>query len=369
MAAMVRLLEQTDPTVEEVYRRKNEAEEARQREYLSSVKIQAWYRGERSRAYIRHLNKCATIIQKMWRGFIGRGLTRILIKNSVLIMKINYYNRKATYIQKMWRGFYVRKYVFNYYSRKRYLEALQIKNEIVRSELEEYSEMQEQERRRKAEKEQKERREQLARKNHYLISTEVIPGVFNSPFLPYPTDTEYLLRSVRPLMHEKKKKTDKPFDPTCKSYDLPRPRVLPPLSSKPQGPFRDPSDVQQQRYKPFQPSLRVATSFTSLEDARQKMKDQEWVTRLNDNIFEPFSRRDVKYDPLLHTRSRYGHLPYGFRYFREEFQDKHVSPQERERIIQSNIRLEQREKSFKTLVPPIPIFDKLNDTYSQGQVF
>ncbi|XP_062581254.1 spermatogenesis-associated protein 17-like isoform X2 [Saccostrea cucullata] len=352
MAAMVRLLEQTDPTVEEVYRRKNEAEEARQREYLSSVKIQAWYRGERSRAYIRHLNKCATIIQKMWRGFIGRGLTRILIKNSVLIMKINYYNRKATYIQKMWRGFYVRKYVFNYYSRKRYLEALQIKNEIVRSELEEYSEMQEQERRRKAEKEQKERREQLARKNHYLISTEVIPGVFNSPFLPYPTDTEYLLRSVRPLMHEKKKKTDKPFDPTCKSYDLPRPRVLPPLSSKPQGPFRDPSDVQQQRYKPFQPSLRVATSFTSLEDARQKMKDQEWVTRLNDNIFEPFSRRDVKYDPLLHTRSRYGHLPYGFRYFREEFQDKHVSPQ-----------------SFKTLVPPIPIFDKLNDTYSQGQVF
>ncbi|XP_061174241.1 spermatogenesis-associated protein 17-like [Saccostrea echinata] len=352
MAAMVRLLEQTDPTVEEVYRRKNEAEEARQREYLSSVKIQAWYRGERSRAYIKHLNKCATIIQKIWRGFIGRGLTRILIKNSVLIMKINYYNKKATYIQKMWRGYYVRKYVFNYYSRKRYLEALQIKNEIVRSELEEYSEMQEQERRRKAEKEQKERREQLARKNHYLISTEVIPGVFNSPFLPYPTDTEYLLRSVRPLMHEKKKKTDKPFDPTCKSYDLPRPRVLPPLSSKPQGPFRDPSDVQQQRYKPFQPSLRVATSFTSLEEARQKMKDQEWVTRLNDNVFEPFSRREVKYDPLLHTRSRYGHLPYGFRYFREEFQDKHISSQ-----------------SFKTLVPPIPIFDKLNDTYSQGQVF
>lgn len=32
----------------------------------------------------------------------------------------------------MWRGYYIRKYVFNYYSRKRYLEALQIKNEIVR---------------------------------------------------------------------------------------------------------------------------------------------------------------------------------------------------------------------------------------------
>lgn len=35
-------------------------------------------------------------------------------------------------IQKMWRGYYIRKYVFNYYSRKRYLEALQVKNEIIR---------------------------------------------------------------------------------------------------------------------------------------------------------------------------------------------------------------------------------------------
>ena len=53
-----------------------------------------------------------------------------------------------------------------------------------RSELEEYSEQQEQERRRRQEKEEKKRREHLAKKNHYLISTEVIPGVFNSPFLP-----------------------------------------------------------------------------------------------------------------------------------------------------------------------------------------
>lgn len=352
MAAMVRLLEETDPIVEEVYRRKNEAEEARQLEYLSTVKIQAWYRGEKTRAYMSHINKCALIIQRHWRGYLGRGLTRILVKNSVMIMKINFYNKKATYIQKMWRGYYIRKYVFNYYSRKRYLEALQIKNEIVRSELEEYAEMQEQERRRKAEKVEKERREVLARRNHYLISTEVIPGVFNSPFLPYPTDTEYLLRSVKPLLHEKRKKTDKPFDPTCRSYDLPKPKLLPPLPTKPQGPFREPEDVQNQRYKPFQPSLRVATSFTSLEEARKQMKNEEWVTRLNDNVFEPFSRHDSRYEPLLHTRSEYGHLPYGFRYFREEFPDRRVTQQ-----------------SFKTLVPSIPIFDKLNDTYSQGQVF
>lgn len=52
----------------------------------------------------------------------------------------------------------------------------------------------------------------------------------------------------------------------------------------PKGPFREPEDVQNQRYKPFQPSLRVATSFTSLEEARKEMKNEEWVTRLNDNV-------------------------------------------------------------------------------------
>lgn len=43
--------------------------------------------------------------------------------------------------------------------------------------------------------------------------------------------------------------------------------------------------------------------------------------------FEPFSRRDSRYEPLLHTRSEYGHLPYGFRYFREEFPDRRVTQQ------------------------------------------
>ena len=48
------------------------------------------------------------------------------------------------------------------------------------------------------------------------------------------------------------------------------------------GPFREPADVQKQRYKPFQPTLRVATDFYSLDIARSKLKDEEWVTRFND---------------------------------------------------------------------------------------
>lgn len=273
------------------------------------------------------------------------------MKNTVFIMKLNHFNAMACKIQKQWRGYYIRKYVYNYHSRKRYLEALQVKNDHVRQELAEYAENQEVARKRAEEKKEKERKEHEARKNHYLLSTTVMPGIYNSPFLPFPTEKEFLLQSVKPLPNKRSPKGKEAYDPVCTSYDSKVPKVLPPLIKRPQGPFREPGDVQKQRYKSFQPTLRVSTDFYSLEKAREKLKNAEWVTRINDNTFQPFTHRFSCYEPLLHSTSKFGHLPYGAKYFREEFVDKHIVSQ-----------------NFKTLVPPIPILGKLNDTYSQGQV-
>lgn len=46
-------------------------------------------------------------------------------------MRLQFYHEKAILIQKIWRGYYSRKYVFNYYKRKAYLQAIEQKNEIV----------------------------------------------------------------------------------------------------------------------------------------------------------------------------------------------------------------------------------------------
>ena len=40
---------------------------------------------------------------------------------------------------------------------------------------------------------------------------------------------------------------------------------------------------------------------------------------------QPFKRREQYYEPLLHTTSAFGHLPYGNKYFREEFPMKFIS--------------------------------------------
>ena len=40
---------------------------------------------------ISHLNKCATIIQRNWRGFLGRDLTRVLVRVGTDFYKLNFY--------------------------------------------------------------------------------------------------------------------------------------------------------------------------------------------------------------------------------------------------------------------------------------
>ena len=55
---------------------------------------------------------------------------------------------------------------------------------------------------------------------------------------------------------------------------------LPPLRKKVQGPFRAPEEVLRQRYKPLQPTLRVATAYDSVEAARHELRQEEWRGRV-----------------------------------------------------------------------------------------
>uniref|UniRef100_A0A8D0EYL9 Spermatogenesis associated 17 n=1 Tax=Strix occidentalis caurina TaxID=311401 RepID=A0A8D0EYL9_STROC len=319
-------------------------DEDRKIEYKAAVKIQSWFRGCRVRAYLRYLNKMVIFIQKWWRGYRSRR-----------------YFSKLVEIQKRWRGYYVRKYIHNYYALKKYLEAISVNNEIV-SELQDYKEMKENEEKRKyLEKKEKEEKYQ-ARKMHYLLSTEQIAGIYNSPFRKSPDPMELLLRKSKPLSH-RQQQTKSPFDyelydwPTCKrppTFSTAQP--LPPTGrQKPQGPFRDTTEVLRQRYKPLEPTLRVAASINSPpEKAREEMKREEWRNRIHDNEFLPFSsyHKNQKYDPSIHRSGKYGQETYGIKHFREVQPKKWVA-----------------NKDFQTVLPPIVLFEKFGKTYSRaGQI-
>ena len=277
----------------------------------------------------------------------------------VMIMRMNFYNSMVVRIQKRWRGFYVRKYVHNYYARKRYLEALAIKNQIVRSELDELKEQIDMDAKRQEQERIEKKLEYMARKNHYLLSTHQIRGIYNSPIKPAPDEMEFRLRAARPLGRESRKPGRTPD--TCGIVDdtplpgKPHPpnEPLPPIVEKRiQGPFKSASVVFRQRYKSLNPSLRVATDFESLEKARVQLLREERGKIIHDLPFLPSPRRRVPYTSLLHTQSDYHELGFSDQFcVRKEQPGKNVTSQR-----------------MRTLVSPIPIFEKLGQTYSKGSV-
>lgn len=52
-----------------------------------------------------------------------------------------------------------------------------------------------------------------------------------------------------------------------------------------QGPFRDINEVLHQRYKPLEPTLRVAEPINHLELAREALKQDERMRNVNDKMW------------------------------------------------------------------------------------
>ncbi|XP_036236358.1 spermatogenesis-associated protein 17 [Molothrus ater] len=363
MAALARLQERLAGLREEYFLTNRAIDEDRKTKYKAAVRIQRWFRACRVRAYLRYLSKMATLIQKWWRGYLRRKNFIEVVERAYFIKKEKFYNEMAVRIQKTWRGYYVRKYIHNFYALKKYLNAVSVNNELVRYELQEYADMKENEEKMKdLEKKEKEKKYQ-ARKMHYLLSTEQIPGVYNSPFRKSPDPMELLLRQSKPLTH-RKQQVKSPFAdelycwPTCKEppafvTSLP---VLPADRQKPQGPFRDPAEVLQQRYKPVEPTLRVRESmYASPAKARDPTRGEEWRNPIHDNQFLPFSsyhKNYEKYEPSLFKSGKYGKEAYGTKYFREVYPKKWIA-----------------DKDFEILFSSIALFEKFGKTYSStGQI-
>lgn len=350
MSKTVLLRNKSKQIITTIYSKSKQADDNRETEHYAAIKIQSWYRGLRIRSYFKHLNENALKIQKAWRGHQGRQLYRLVLDDAVRYMRFKFYDDTACLIQKHWRGYYSRKYIFNYYKRKEYLAVIKQKNEIVLGELKEYKEYMERQREEKKNILKYKRLEEEAKRNHHLISTKQIPGVFNSPYKPSANEMEYLMRSVK-------------LDPSVKhdafvnamhankfeNVTLPK-GCLPPLVQKPQGPFREPIDVLKQRYRPFSPTLRCEHDIDSVKKERNNMRDKEWCGRLHDNIFLPVDKSiyNKPYEPLMLTKDKYEKLDYGLKHYRVE-----ADQNDGER--------------FKSLVPPIPEFNKLNKTYVESQ--
>ncbi|XP_048213719.1 spermatogenesis-associated protein 17 isoform X1 [Perognathus longimembris pacificus] len=362
MATLARLQARSSFVANQYYFRNSNVNEFRKRENDAAVKIQSWFRGCQVRAFIRYLNRTATVIQKWWRGYVDRKQYQLIVELANCNMKMDHYNTMAVEIQRRWRGYRIRKYYFNYYYLKEYLKAISETNEAIREALEEFAEMKEQEEKKAAiEKEEKERNYQ-ARKMHYLLSTKQIPGIYNSPYRKEPDPWELRLQKAKPLVHRPPRVKYNKFTTNLEEWlectsarSFPRADYLPPINRKLcQGPFRDINEVLEQRYKPLEPTLRVAEPINELKLAREELKRQEQLLTVNDNMFLPFScyHKKEKYTPLIHSSSKYHPDSPDKHQFRSENPKKWIS-----------------DKNFQTILPSFDLFSKYGKLYSKaGQI-
>ncbi|XP_028617236.1 spermatogenesis-associated protein 17 [Grammomys surdaster] len=357
MATLAKLLARAPFLESQYYFRNRAVDSIRKFENDAAVTIQSWFRGCQVRAYIRHLNRVVTIIQKWWRSYLGRKYYQLIVEAAYYTMKMNLYNEMAVRIQRRWRGFRIRKYCFNYYYLKEYLRAVSETNDAIREALEEFAEMKEREERKALLEWEEKQKDHQARKMHYLLSTKQISGIYNSPFQEHPDPWELRLQKAKPLGHQKgtAAKNSRSLSGwlACTSArSFPQSASLPPIDRKRcQGPFRDISEVLEQRYKPLEPTLRVAEPINHLHLAREAFKQGERMRNVQDKMFLPFSsyHKKEKYIPMIHSLSTYNSSSYGQKHFRSQDPKKWIS-----------------DKDFQTVLPSFELFSKYGKLYSKA---
>ncbi|CAD8178986.1 unnamed protein product [Paramecium octaurelia] len=147
-----------------------------------ATKIQSYYR-----MYVLHKsykkNQNATItIQKYCRAYLARQLVKQKLSECKNRRNIIYLSHQAQTIQRYFRGYIYRKYVHDFYLRKKQLELMNIKNQNFLQELRLKAEQEKEEEKIRHEQAAKQEFMKLATNLHHLTSTKSQPGIYKPPF-------------------------------------------------------------------------------------------------------------------------------------------------------------------------------------------
>ncbi|CAD8125661.1 unnamed protein product [Paramecium sonneborni] len=146
------------------------------------TKLQSYYR-----MYVLHKsykkNQNATItIQKYCRAYLARQLVKQQLSECKNRRNIIYLSHQAQTIQRYFRGYIYRKYVHDFYLRKKQLELMNIKNKNFLQELRQKGEQEREEEKIRNEQAAKQEFMKLATNLHHLTSTKSQPGIYKPPF-------------------------------------------------------------------------------------------------------------------------------------------------------------------------------------------
>jgi hypothetical protein len=99
MSRIVELRSQIPAVIDQIYENARTANQMRSIENEAALRIQAWFRGMKIRAYIRHLSQHACRIQQVWRGKLGRRDFRARLDQKVRQLRLDFFNQRAIIVK------------------------------------------------------------------------------------------------------------------------------------------------------------------------------------------------------------------------------------------------------------------------------
>jgi len=114
-----------DDIVQNLFKAFQESFDNHEKEKRCATLIQSQYKTYVICQQIKTLNNKAIIIQRIFRGFLGRRKVNIIKMEKQIEFKYKLVNIAATMVQKVWRGYISRKNKKDYYKRKRYIEQIE----------------------------------------------------------------------------------------------------------------------------------------------------------------------------------------------------------------------------------------------------
>jgi hypothetical protein len=168
--------------VTDIYAAIDSAEALRFQEYEALLALQCSARRALvNRVYCKE-RRCAIAIARSYRGFVGRTSFLKACDSRDSLVQNSFFAYLATIIQKVYRGHYSRRYKSDFAQRKRFLQSVLDKGELLRVQLDAYHRELIVRQQEAANLEREQQFEKIAYGLHHLVSTACSPGIFQSPY-------------------------------------------------------------------------------------------------------------------------------------------------------------------------------------------
>lgn len=111
-------------------------------EILAATNIQRCFKGHVVRKLINEQNAAAIQIQRLARSLLARTFVSNIREQKLQYEQTIYYNYMSILIQKVFRAYYSRRYIHDFYARKKYIESVVLTSNDLKEKMAKHLEIQ-----------------------------------------------------------------------------------------------------------------------------------------------------------------------------------------------------------------------------------